>query len=58
MDDATIACFNSLDSHKEDPVLTIDVRTGNIRQAARSEFPALQDHGVRVKDTLMLKERF
>jgi len=58
MDDATIAGFNSLDSHNEDPVLIIDVRTGNTRQAPRSEFPALQGHGVRVKETLMLKERF
>lgn len=58
VDDATIVCFNSLDRHKLDPVLAIDVRTGSIRQSTRSEFSMLQAGGVRVKESIMLKERF
>lgn len=58
VDDTTIVCFNSLDRHKLDPVLAIDVRTGSIRQSTRSEFSMLQAGGVRVKESIMLKERF
>ena len=58
IDDTTIACYRRLDKGNDAVVLIIDARTGKVREAVRSEFNLVGKYRVRLKDSLILKERF
>ena len=58
IDDATIACYGKLNEDNDAVVLAIDARTGKVREAVRSEFNLVGEYRVRLKDSLILKERF